>query len=125
MTGASSVVRKSRSLLATRMSEPQHLSAALSELIARRGLARVQANAQLAAAWNRAAGQRIAGRTKVLGLNRSVLEIGVANAALMNELVSFHAAALLEKLRDEYSEQSIRDLRFRLKTDLPQTARSS
>jgi predicted nucleic acid-binding Zn ribbon protein len=107
------------------MSEPQHLSAVLSELIARRGLARVQGNAQIAAAWNRAAGERIASCTRVLGLNRSVLEIGVANAALMNELVSFHAATLLDKLRAEYSEQSIRDLRFRLKTDLTPTARSS
>lgn len=107
------------------MSEPQHLSAALSELIARRGLARVQGNAQLVAAWNRAAGDRIASRTKVLGLNRSVLEIGVANAALMSELVSFHAATLLEKLRAEYTEESVRDLRFRLKTDLTQTTRPS
>lgn len=107
------------------MSEPTHLSTALSELITRRGWARTQGNAQIAAAWKQAAGDRIADRTKVLGLNRGVLEIGVANAALLNELSSFHSAQLLEKLKTKYSEQTIRDLRFRLKTDLTQTANDS
>lgn len=85
----------------------------------------MQGNAQLAEAWNNAAGERIASRTKVMGLKAGVLEVGVANAALLNELASFHQLPLLKKMRTEYSEQTIRDLRFKLKSDLTQTSSSS
>ena len=84
----------------------------------------MRGNAQLAEAWKTAAGERIASRTKVLGLKSGVLEIGVANSALLNELASFHQLPLLKKMRDGYSEQSIRDLRFKLKSDLTETEQS-
>lgn len=100
------------------MSEPQRLSVAISELIARRGLVRVKGNAQLAAAWKKSAGDRIAERTKVLGLQRGNLEIGVANSALLNELVSFQRADLLEKMQAEYPGNTIKDIRFKLRSDI-------
>ena len=100
------------------MSDPVPLSAALSELIARKGFARVQGNAQLIGVWKAVAGERIAARTKVLGLKRGVMEVAVDNSALMTELVSFHKTALVHRLQKEHSDQKIRDIRFKLRSDL-------
>lgn len=100
------------------MSDPTPLSSVISELIAKKGLARVQGNAQLVSIWKSVSGDRIASRTKVQGIRRGVLEVGVDNSALMNELVSFQKTALLYKLQKEHPEQNINDLRFRLRSDL-------
>jgi len=107
------------------MSDPQPLSAALSELIARRGFARVQGNSQLVTIWKQVVDERTAERTKVLGLKRGVLEVGVTNSALLNELVSFHKTGLLDRLKAEHPEQKIKDIRFRLRSDLSKDSRDS
>jgi len=106
------------------MSDPTPLSSAISELIARKGLARVQGNAQLVKAWKAVAGERIATRSKVMGLKRGVLEVGVANSALLSELASFQKASLLKKLQSEHAGQKITDIRFKLRTDLAAPNRS-
>ena len=103
------------------MSEPTPLSAVISELIARKGLARVQGNAQLVGIWKSVAGERISSRTKVLGTKRGVLEVGVDDSALMNELASFHRTALLHRFQKEHPEQKISDIRFKLRSDLRAT----
>lgn len=95
--------------------DPTHLSTAISELIAVRGLARVRGDEQLKSAWKEVAGPAIAGKTRVLNLRRGVLQIGVAHAALLSELVSFHKAALLRTLKQQHTDLKIRDLKFRLK----------
>lgn len=108
------------------MTEPQPLSAAIAELIARRGLARVQGQAQLAGIWQQVVGDpRTAALTKVLGVKRGVLEIGVANSALLNELVSFHRTVLLDRLKTGHPDQNIKDIRFRLRSDLSKDSRES
>jgi predicted nucleic acid-binding Zn ribbon protein len=100
------------------MSDPTPLSAVLAELIARRGFARTQGVAQLAVAWREVAGEKIASMTKVICLQRGVFEVGVANSALLSELTTFHRATLLPKLQAKYPEQKIRDLKFKLRSDL-------
>lgn len=107
------------------MSDPQPLSAAISELIARRGFARMQGTSQLVAIWKQVVDERTAERTKVLGLKRGVLEVGVTNSALLNELVSFQKTGLLARLKAEHSEQNIKDIRFRLRSDLSKDSRDS
>ncbi len=107
------------------MSDPQPLSAAIAELIARRGFARVQGTSQLIAIWKQVVDERTAERTKVLGLKRGVLEVGVTNSALLNELVSFQKTGLLDRLRTEHPEQKIKDIRFRLRSDLSKDSRDS
>lgn len=96
--------------------EPQPLKFALSELIALRGYARVRGDQQLQAAWKEVAGPQFANSTRVLGLNRGVLQIGVASAPLLSELVSFHRGTLLESLRTKYPDLRVRELKFRLKS---------
>lgn len=100
------------------MSEPTPLSAALAELFARKGLARVQGNAQLVSIWKQVAGEDVAAATKVTGLSRGVLEIGVATSALLSELATFKKPALLLKLKAEFPQQKIRDIKFRLRSDI-------
>jgi len=96
-------------------SDPRHLSGALSELIALKGLARVRGETQLAAVWSEAAGPEIAAGTQVRGIRRGVLQIDVANAALMGELAGFHKQSLLSTLQEQHADLRIRDLKFRLR----------
>jgi predicted nucleic acid-binding Zn ribbon protein len=98
--------------------DPQHISQALSELFTLRGYARVQADAQLQQVWDALAGPQIAGGTKVGEISRGVLQIAVTNAALLAELTAFHKPALLKGLREKHPELRIRDLKFRLRSDM-------
>jgi hypothetical protein len=98
--------------------EPQPLSAALSQLIAMRGLARAGGDAQLTEIWKSLAGPKIAGATRVLNIHRGVLHVAVTNAPLLSELASFHKSSLLAALTEEYPHLRIRDLKFRLRGDL-------
>jgi hypothetical protein len=95
--------------------DPQPLARALAELIALRGYARVRGDQQLQSAWQDVAGQ-FACSTRVLGLERGVLQIGVTNAPLLGELVSFHRGTLLESLRQKHPDLKIRDLKFKLRS---------
>ncbi len=99
-------------------SGPRHLSAALSELMALRGVARVGESAELEAVWRALAGESIAGNTRVLGVKRGVLQVGVSNAPLLSELASFHRESLLRKLQQDHAALRIRGLKFRLKGDM-------
>jgi hypothetical protein len=100
------------------MSGPEHLAQAVSRLIALRGLARIRGESQLQQTWNAVAGEKIASHTKVLEIRRGVLHIGVANAPMLAELASFHKLTLLTKLQTDHPDLKIRDLKFKLKTDI-------
>lgn len=97
---------------------PLHVSKALAELIALRGFARPQADAQLQAAWDHAAGSDIATHTKVGELNRGALLVLVANAALLAELNGFHKTPILKSLQNTRPELRIKSLKFRLQSNL-------
>ena len=85
----------------------------------------MQGTSQLVAIWKQVVDERTAERTKVLGLKRGVLEVGVTNSALLNELVSFQKTGLLARLKAEHPEQNIKDIRFRLRSDLSKDSRDS
>ena len=97
---------------------PSPLGQALSQLIALRGLARVRGEPQLAAVWAEIAGPAIAPHTKVMGINRGVLQVAVSSAALLSELASFHKASLLSAFKEKQGHLKVRDMKFRLKGDL-------
>ena len=52
-------------------------------------------------------------KTRVAGLRRGVLEVEVANSALLQELAQFHKRRLLEALRQMLPGTPLHDLRFR------------
>ena len=95
---------------------PVPVAQVLSELIALKGLSRVQGDQRLTNAWKQAAGEKIAGLTTVMGIKNRIVQVGVENSALLNELNSFHKKSLLTKLQQEYGKQDVRDIRFRLKS---------
>ncbi len=96
-------------------SDPEHLSHALSEVIARRGLARVLGNEQLQATWKEVAGEKVFRQTRVTAIRNGVMQIAVSNAALLSELAGFEKQSLLTDLQEKHPELRIRDLKFRLK----------
>ncbi len=100
------------------MAEPQPLAVALSELIARRGLARIRGESQLAEIWAKSIDEHWRDRTRVLGIRRGVLQVAVANAPLRSELQAFHKATILSTLKKTAPQLRIRDIRFQLKGDL-------
>ncbi len=98
--------------------EPQQLSQVLSELIALRGLAKVQGGGQLQQAWSDAAGSRFAAATRVLKLNGGVLQVAVGNSPLLSELASFEKDRILQTFQKKYPTMRVTDIKFRLKGDL-------
>ena len=75
---------------------PQTIGNVLSELMARRGFARVQSAAAYEAAWREAAGPLAAKYTRVGLLRRGTLEVVVANSTLVQEL-GFQKTGVAEK----------------------------
>jgi predicted nucleic acid-binding Zn ribbon protein len=91
---------------------PQRIDNILSELMARRGYARVRSTADWEEAWREAVGELIARYTRVGALRRGALEVTVANSAVLQEL-TFQKAELLIKLAQRLPDETIRSLRFR------------
>jgi predicted nucleic acid-binding Zn ribbon protein len=94
--------------------QPQRLADAISQLIHVRGLARARGREQLDQVWREIAGSAIAGRTRVTGIKRGVLHVAVSNAAMLNELVSFHRESLLREIKEQHASLGVRELKFRL-----------
>jgi predicted nucleic acid-binding Zn ribbon protein len=92
---------------------PQAIGNVLSELMARRGYARVQSAAAYDAAWREAAGALAAAYTRVGQLRRGTLEVVVANSTLVQEF-GFQKQALLKSLAALLPDEGIDNLRFRV-----------
>jgi predicted nucleic acid-binding Zn ribbon protein len=91
---------------------PQTIGKVLSELMSRRGYARVQSAAAYDAAWREAAGALVAQYTRVGAIRRGTLEVIVANSTLVQEL-GFQKQALLKTLAQLLPDEGIENLRFR------------
>lgn len=92
---------------------PQAMAEVLSELLARRGYARVEASEQLAAAWRETVGVRLADCTLPGRMRGRTLEIVVEDSTLVQEF-TFRKAELIRGLNDRLPDQNVRDLRFRV-----------
>ena len=97
-----------------RRDDPHRLGDVLSHLFTLRGYARTQTGRQLAEIWASVAGETISGRTRVQGIKSGVLQIGVHNSAMLQELEGFHKWSLLERLQERHGDLGIADIRFRL-----------
>ncbi len=94
--------------------DPLPLSAALSELIAIRGFARVRSDSELEEAWKQVAGPELAAQTRPQKVSRGTLTVSVENAPLLNELNSFQGPELIQRLSQQYPHLKIRTLKFKL-----------
>ena len=93
--------------------QPQRVGNILSELFTRRGYGRVQAENEFAEAWQVAAGEELAAQTCVGRLRRGVLEVGVANSLVAQELV-FCERKIIRRLREQLPQATIERLRLRV-----------
>jgi predicted nucleic acid-binding Zn ribbon protein len=92
---------------------PKKIGDVLAQLITARGYGRIQAGADLEAAWQAAAGAALGRFTRVGQLRRGQLEITVTNSAVLQEL-TFQKQQLLATLHRELADTKIRGLRFRV-----------
>ena len=92
---------------------PKKLGDVLAQLITARGYGRIQADAELAAAWQAAAGETIARYTCPGRVRRGVFEITVSNSIIIQEL-TFQKQQILAELQSQLPDTRIRDLRFRV-----------
>ena len=97
---------------------PQPLKGIVSELITLRGWARSKGDMQLQRAWREAVGPQLAPQTRAVAIKNGVLHVGVGNAPLLSELASFHKQEILQKLKRDWSDLRIRDIKSKLDSDL-------
>ena len=97
---------------------PQHLSRAIADLIALRGYARRRGDADLQTAWAGVAGPDVASQTRAVAIKRGVLQVSVAHAPLLSELVSYSKGMLLQELQARHPHLNLRDLKFKLDSDV-------
>lgn len=95
---------------------PAKMDRLISELLTRRGYARVKAASQLADVWGAVVGERIAGMTTAGTIRRGMLEVTCKNSAVMQEL-AFEKHSLVTKLNQKMgslANQQIKDLKLRV-----------
>jgi len=97
----------------TREKGPELVGEVLSRLFAARGWGRRQDRLRLERIWAQAIGPDHANQTRVAALRRGVLEVEVANSALLQELAHFHKRRLLAELRRRLPGVALGELRFR------------
>jgi predicted nucleic acid-binding Zn ribbon protein len=92
--------------------QPQHIGNVLSQLMARRGYARVQSATGYADAWRDAAGP-LAEFSRATQVRRGVLEVLVSDSTMVQE-ISFQKPALLKRLVELLPDDNLRDLKLRV-----------
>jgi hypothetical protein len=92
---------------------PKKISDVLAQLITTRGYGRIQSDANLASAWRRAAGERLAPFTRPGRVRRGILEITANNSAIVQEL-TFQKQHIISRLQADLSDAAIHDIRFRI-----------
>ena len=93
--------------------QPQPIGDVISQLLARRGYARVRSASACTEAWRTAVGQRLASCTRATGVRRGVLEVLVENSTMVQEM-NFQKRALISRLAELLPEENIRDVKFRV-----------
>lgn len=92
---------------------PRAIGELLTELMARRGFARVKGHAQCEQAWREAVGPFIAERSRIGASRRGVLEVVVASSMLVQE-IGFQKTSVIAALRRLAPDEGINDLRVRV-----------
>jgi predicted nucleic acid-binding Zn ribbon protein len=72
------------------------------------------ANARINTAWNMAAGEELAGHTRVIRLRNNVLLVEVDSSTLLGELRGFMKQELLERVRENTKGMTVLDLDFKV-----------
>jgi hypothetical protein len=92
----------------------ERLASVLRAIVPRTSVSRRGA-AELAEAWEAAAGPEAAARTNVSGYKNGTMTVEVEGSELLMELAGFGKTELIKKLAASGSRYTIRDLRFKLR----------
>jgi hypothetical protein len=85
----------------------------ISQLMARKGYCQNQSANELEDAWQQLVGDKWKNKTKAGKVNRGVLEVFVANAAV-NQKIGFEKQKILAVLRQRVPQNKITDIKFRV-----------
>jgi predicted nucleic acid-binding Zn ribbon protein len=91
---------------------PTSLGRLLDLVVRRRGIAEKSGQRDLNTMWAEVAGERIGERSSVRRLRNGVLEIGVRNGAVLEELSSYLKHDLLISIRTKHTDLNIQSLKF-------------
>ena len=97
-----------------RRGSTERLGDVLASLLQKRSYGQPLALQGWKASWTRAAGKRLAGRSRVAGYRDGVLTIEVPSSAQRYELEAFHASDLLARLCDDPAAAGLKKLVFRV-----------
>lgn len=92
---------------------PQRIGDVLSQVLARRGIAQVEAQEELHAAWRLVAGPQLSATSQPGPLRGGVLEIVAMSSTVVQEL-AFRADELQEQLSRQLPRTQLRGLKFRV-----------
>ncbi|MEX2174496.1 MAG: DUF721 domain-containing protein [Pirellulaceae bacterium] len=96
-----------------RIPPPKNLGDVMSQLLAKRGYAQVQAAASCEGAWRTAVGVKLSPHTRPGNVQRGVLQVTVRNSSILQEL-AFVKAKVVKQLAALAPEHKIKDVKFRL-----------
>ena len=92
---------------------PRRIDGILSDLLTRRGYARVFSNNALLEAWNKAVPADLRRLTNPGKLSRGLLAVDVENSTALQQL-TFSKHDIITELNRLLDEQQVRDIRFRV-----------
>ena len=92
---------------------PSRMDNLVSQLLTRRGYARVQAASQQAELWNKLVGEEVAKSMRVGSIRRGVLEVLCQSSAVMQEL-AFKKETLIKQLNHELLGKQLVDIKLRV-----------
>ena len=92
---------------------PKRPANIISQLMARKGYCQTQSANQLEEVWFQIVGPKWQQKTKPGNVNRGVLEVFVANAAV-NQKIGFEKKKFLTQLKQRVPQNKITDIKFRV-----------
>ena len=99
-------------MAASSFDRPASLGRLLDQVVRRHGIAEKSAHEELNRVWTEITETRISQRSNVRRLRDGVLEIGVRNGAVLEELSSYLKQDLLTEIQTRYTQLNIRSLKF-------------
>lgn len=96
--------------------EIQKLDGFLAKVIALRGIGRIRGDRQMADVWKSVTSPEIASGSRPTVFRNGILQIVVTSSTLLSELVSFHKAEILARLKANHAGLKVRDLKFKLQS---------
>ena len=92
--------------------KPARLGQLLQSLVRKKGLAEQSSGQELDRIWKSTAGERVAANSFVRRFRSGILEVGVTNGAILEELTCYLRHELLPAIQRQHPEPPIKSLKF-------------